>query len=140
VCNSTAPEALSSIATLPFDEFSQFLPTLSTTNCSDPKLGFPILPDPFWRHDSPPKGTATTYSDLPGIMTSPPYGSTTAWYFYGITEAAVTATAVPYKAGSEVSGTASSSDNPGSNKNTAPRRRAPILFIPPMVVIGAIFL
>jgi magnesium-transporting ATPase (P-type) len=55
-------------------------------------------------------------------MTSPPYASTTAWYFYGSTGIAgnaVTATAVPYKAGSESTATSNGGAAPGSTNKAS---------------------
>jgi hypothetical protein len=109
ICNTTSPDALTAIGKIPFNTFSQCQSTLSTTNCSDAKYGFPVLPDAAWRHSVQPNGTATTYYDQEGRITAPPYGSTTAWHFYGTTDAAITATAVSFEAGGKASGTSAKS-------------------------------
>jgi hypothetical protein len=116
-CNGTAPENLPPWGkNIPFGKFSTCESALSGINCADAQYGFPSLPASLYKTAAQPNGTGT-YTNQGGVMTSPPYGSTTAWYFYGSTGTAgvpVTATAVPYKAVAGSTGTNSGGLSPGS--------------------------
>jgi len=93
-----SPAALESLTannifnyTLPFGKFESCLPQLKTTNCST-KPGFNLVPNSDWQQtEIRPNGTATAFSNMPGSLTAPPYGSSTVWTFFS---GAVPSTAV----------------------------------------------
>ena len=97
VCNTTDPKYITSLGPIPFSKFSKCAADSPKVNCSDSKYEFPAIPAPLLRTAVQANGTAT-YSNQGGSLTSPPYGSTTVWHFYGSTDD-VTATAASYTAG-----------------------------------------
>ncbi|KAF2667452.1 hypothetical protein BT63DRAFT_292646 [Microthyrium microscopicum] len=127
LCNTTAPEVVRPIVgSIPFNTFSTCDATLSNINCSDVQHGLPVAAPGLFKSSLQPNGTARTFSNQAGTMTVPPYSSTTAWYFLGTAKGAVTATAFPYKAGAQASGSISAAGGTaggGSKSNNAASTR-----------------
>jgi hypothetical protein len=113
-CNTTDPNYIAHLGPIPFSQFSKCAADPPNVNCSDSKYGFPVIPAQLLKTAVQANGTAT-YSDQGGSLTSPPYGSTTVWHFYGSTDD-VTATGAQYKAGANgASATSTGGASPGKS-------------------------
>jgi hypothetical protein len=85
---------------IPWGYYPQCESTLAGTDCTNLGFALPAVNASVLYSTLLPNGTATL-SNQGGMLTSPPYGSTTAWYFLGSTGPATTATAAAYTAGNQ---------------------------------------
>jgi hypothetical protein len=100
ICQTTDPAYLPAAIKIPWGYYPQCKSTLAGTDCTDLGFGLPAVNASLLYSTLLPNGTATL-SNQGGMLTSPPYGSTTAWYFLGSTGPATTATAAAYTAGKQ---------------------------------------
>ena len=127
ICHSTNPEYLPAVIKLPWGYYAQCESTLAGANCTSLGFGLAAVNASLLYSTLQPNGTETL-SNQGGTLTSPPYGSTTAWYFFGSTGPATTATAAAYTTGkqgaqptqgSTVSGFEKGSPSPSPTKSGA---------------------
>ena len=100
ICNTVDPAYLPAAIKIPWGYYPQCESTLASTDCANLGFGLPAVNASVLYSTLLPNGTATL-SNQGGMLTSPPYGSTTAWYFLGSTGPATTATAAAYTAGNQ---------------------------------------
>lgn len=100
ICNTTNPASLPAAIKVPWAYYPRCESTLAGADCSGLGFGLSNLSVSSLYSTLLPNGTATQ-SNEGGFLTSPPYGSTTAWYFFGSTGSATTATAAPYTTGKQ---------------------------------------
>jgi hypothetical protein len=121
ICQTTDPAYLPAAIKIPWGYYPQCKSTLAGTDCTDLGFGLPAVNASLLYSTLLPNGTATL-SNQGGMLTSPPYGSTTAWYFLGSTGPATTATAAAYTAGKQgaqgTQGTQSTQGSTGSGSKT----------------------
>jgi len=124
ICHDTDPAYLPSTINVPWGYYPQCESTLAGADCTDLGFEFPAVNVSVLYSTLLPNGTATL-SNQGGALTSPPYGSTTAWYFLGSSGPATTATAVAYTSGEQgaqgtqgTQGTQTTQGSSGSSSNT----------------------
>lgn len=100
ICNTVDPAYLPAAIKIPWGYYPQCESTLAGTDCTNLGFTLPAVNASMLYSTLLPNGTATL-SNQGGMLTSPPYGSTTAWYFLGSTGPATTATAAAYTAGNQ---------------------------------------
>ncbi|KIM94371.1 hypothetical protein OIDMADRAFT_60701 [Oidiodendron maius Zn] len=119
ICNTVDPAYLPAAIKIPWGYYPQCESTLAGTDCTNLGFGLPAVNDSVLYSTLLPNGTATL-SNQGGMLTSPPYGSTTAWYFLGSTGPATTATAAAYTAGNQ--GTQSTQGTQGTQSTQGTER------------------
>jgi len=121
ICHSTDPAYLPAAIKIPWGYYPQCESTLAGTDCTELGFGLSAVNASVLYSSLQPNGTATL-SNQGGVLTNPPYGSTTAWYFYGSIGPATTATATAYTSGKQgaqgTQGTQSTQGSTGSGSNT----------------------
>jgi len=100
LCQATDPTYLPAAIKIPWNYYSQCAATLAGADCNALGFELPAANVSLLYSTLLPTGTATL-SNNEGMLTTPPYGSTTEWYFYGSTGPATIATAAAHKAGSQ---------------------------------------